>query len=169
MSKQIWIDHFNSVADTLLQHPAEQWQFWTLAAVGFLMFAWVFTRVGERMDVANIDGFAGFIASAVGMATLLAALTASSIYLAPILRAEAGIFFLLVIAVFASFIVAVPAIKFWTQAKYFNTVIAWFVALFASAIIIVSFSYGFGSFAVGKEKMKNKNSEHRKAINEVLK
>jgi hypothetical protein len=130
------------------------------------MFAWVFTRVGERMDVANIDGFSGFVAAIVGVAALLAAMTAASIYIAPLFRIETGIVFLLAAAIFGSVIIAVPVIKFWTQAKYFNAIVAWFAALAASAFIIVTFSYGFGSFKAGKDNVEK--DQNRKAVNEVL-
>lgn len=166
MNKQVWIDQFNAVVDTLLQHPAEPWQFWTLAVSGFLMIAWVFSRVGERLDVANIDGFAGFIAAAVGTAAMLAAMTAACLYIAPALRIQPNTVFLLIVGVLGSFIVVVPAIKFWTQAKYFNTTAAWFVALISGVFIIMAFSYGFGSFAAGKDKVQS--IEQRRALNEAL-
>lgn len=166
MKKDVWLEHFDKIINVLLMNPSVQWQYWFTAVAGFLMFAWVFTRVGERMDVSNVDGFSGFIASAVGVSALLACMTAASIYVAPALRMDVNLLFLLVVAVVGSIVVAVPVIKFWTQAKFVNAVVAWMIALFASIVIITSFGYGFGSFESGKGTVQQ--GERHKALKEVM-
>lgn len=166
MNKDVWIEHFNKMASTLAMDPAEPWMFWVTLGAAFVMLAWVFTRVGERLDVANVEGFSGFIAAAVGTAAMLAGMTAASIYLAPSLRVEPNLAFLVIMAAISSVVVSVPLLKFWTQARFFSTVAAWFIALAASVAILLCFSYGFGSFEAGKEKVKE--GVERRSISDLL-
>lgn len=162
----VWRDAFNQMMDTLLMNPDERWMFWTIAVCCFLMLTWVFGRVGERLGVANVEGFAGFVAGTVGTAAMLAAMTAASLYLAPQLRIEPTQIFLLVVAFASSVIVVAPIIKFWTQARFFSTVAAWCLSLIASLAILLCLSYGFGSFEAGRSTVEK--GEHRKALNEVM-
>lgn len=164
--QETWITGLNYVLDTLLMSPAERWIFWVMAVAGFLMLTWVFIRVGERLGVANVEGFAGLVAGTIATAAMLATMVAATLYLAPPLRIEPGLPFLLVVAFASSALVVAPIIKFWTQARFFSTVAAWMIALFCSVVIILCFGYGFGSFNVGKGSVEK--SEHRKALNEVL-
>ena len=168
MNKQLWLDHLDKVINIFLMDPPENWEFWFVGVFAFLLLAWIFTRVGERMDVSNVDGFAGFIAASVGTAVMLAAMTASSIYVAPALKTEVNFVFLVIAALVSSVVFAVPMIKFWTQAKYFNITVAWFVALISAIVIIVSFNYGFGSFNAESAKVRHRVSEHNQSIGEML-
>jgi hypothetical protein len=168
MNKQLWLDHFDKVINTFLMDPAENWEFWLIASVGFLLHAWVFTRIGERMDVSNVEGFAGFIAAAVGTAVMLAGMTAASIYVAPAMKVGVTYFFLLIVALIASVVLAVPSIKLWTQAKYFNISIAWFVAFASAVVVMACFSYGFGSFKTGEAKVRKQSQEKHQSVQEIL-
>jgi hypothetical protein len=165
-NQQLWINAFNQMLDTLLMHPAENWIFWTMAAISFLVLTWVFSRVGERLGVANVEGFAGFFAGTIGAAAMLATMTAAHLYLAPKLRIEPGFSFLLIVAFSSSLFVVAPLIKFWTQARFFSTVAAWCMSLFCAVVILLCLGYGFGSFTVGKSTVEK--NENRKALNEVM-
>ena len=166
MNTQVLMKHFKLMVDTLLMSPPEPWMFWVNASVGFLVLAWVFTRVGEQLSVSNVEGFAGFVASVIGTGFMLAGITAARIYLAPELKVEPNLAFTLVMAAICSAVISAPVIKFWTQAKFFNIIVAWFLALVAGMAIVFAFSYGFGSFNSGRQQFQN--SEHRKALNESL-
>lgn len=168
MDNNSLLQHLRQVVNVLLQNPASDGQYWTAAIAGFFMLAWVFTRVGERMDVANVDGFHGFLAAAVGTAVTLAAITAASIYVAPSLRVEPGLVFLLVAALVSSVIVTIPAIKFWTQAAYLNTLVTWLISLVAGVVVIAAVNYGFAAAKGGADQIHKNDARHR-AINEVMK
>lgn len=167
MNKQLLLDHFNQVVDTLFMAPGSDSQYWTIAVVGFLMIAWVFVRVGERMDVANVEGFAGFMAAALGTAAMLASMTAASIWVAPFLKLPVNYFFLVIVGYISAVVVVVPVLKFWTQAHYTNTLTSWCLALTAGLAVAYGVTVGFEGALGGAAHMK-KGSEHKRELQRAM-
>lgn len=167
MEKKVFMDHFHQVVVTLLMDPGSTAQYWTTAIVGFLMLAWVFVRVGERMDVANVEGFAGFVAALLAAAAMLASMTAASIWIAPALKLTVNYLFLVVVAYLASVVIVVPIIKFWTQAHYTNTLTSWCVSLTAALAVAYGVTVGFESVSGGAGRV-DRASQHKREMQKVI-
>ena len=167
MDKQVLIKQFMDVLDTLLLQPGTDAQFWTAAIGSFLMLAWVFGRTGERMDVPNVEGFSGLVAAALATAVMLAGMTATSLFVLPFLKIPLNLAVVLVSMALASVALVVPAIVFWTQSRYANTLATWFIALLCGLMIIFAVDMGFRA-ANGGQKQFQRGREHNRAVQDVI-
>lgn len=167
MDKQALIKQFMEVVHYLLFQPVNDGQFWTAAGVGFVMLAWVFGRTGERMDVPNVEGFAGLVASALATVVMLAGSTAIAVFVLPFLKIPLNLIVVLVSMALSSVVLVVPAIMFWTQSRYTNTLVTWFIALLCGLMIVFAVDMGFRA-ANGGKKQFERGREHNRAVQDVI-
>lgn len=167
MDKQTLIKQLMEVVDHLLFLPGTEAQFWTAAAAGFVMLAWVFGRTGERMDVPNVEGFAGLVASALATVVMLAGATAISVFVLPFLKIPLNLVVVMVSVTVTSVLLVVPAIMFWTQSRYTNTLVTWFIALLCGLMIVFAVDMGFRA-ANGGQKQFERGREHNRAVQDVI-
>jgi hypothetical protein len=165
MDKKFLLDHLLQVVNALLLCPFGTPEFWTSSTVGFLMTAWVFGRTGERMDVPNVEGFSSFVATALAVGVLLALTVLVNIFVLPYFKLELNLVIALIVFAVGSLVAAVPALTFWTQARYGNALSAWMVAMISGLMVIYAIHMGFslaGPPSVGA------GQHHNQAIRDAL-
>jgi len=75
-----WIQGFLNVVDSLLKHPDTPLEKWSLIIPGCLFFLWVYVRTGSAFGTPHSGGFRGVFTAVLGLALVLATMTAVSLY-----------------------------------------------------------------------------------------
>ena len=169
MKYDVFAQRFNEAVASLLMMDASQInsiQYWVAAIAGFVVLLIVFIKVGERIEVANCDGFAGFVATVLGLIGLFAGIALLNIYVAPGLKLSHRTMQISFIVV-ASALLAVPMIKFWTRSAYIRTLLAWLFGLACVMVIAIMINVASGAVS-GGERSFERGASHNRDVKELI-
>ena len=157
-----WIQSFLSVVDSLLKHPDTPLEKWSLVIPGCLFFLWVYARTGRAFGVLHFGGFRGFFAAALGLAIVLAAMTAVSLYCPKI-----GPWLWVGVPVVVSLAFVIPLVCLIQRAGFMAAFMTWLISVAALVALMLLVSAGFDAFSSGREQAE-KSKVHKQEIEQLI-
>ena len=157
-----WIHDLLNVVDSLLKHPGTPLEKWSLIIPGCLFFLWVYARTGSAFGISNSGGFRGVFTAVLGLALVLAAMTAVSLYFP-----KAGLWLWVGVPVVASLMVVMPLICLIQRAGFMAAFMTWLISVAALAALILLISAGFDAFSSGR-KHAEKSEVHKQEIEQLI-
>ena len=157
-----WINGLFNVVDSLLKHPGTPLEKWALIIPGCLFFLWVYARTGGACGISNPGGFRSVFTAVLGLALVLAAMTAVSLYFP-----KAGLWLWVGVPVVFSLMGVMPLACLIQRAGFMAVFITWLISVAALAAIILLISAGFNAFSSGREQAE-KSKVHKQKIEQLI-
>ena len=164
---QIISEAFN-ILNIILQTPSSHAERWITAVIAVLVLAFVFLRVGDRMELPNVGVPTSFLYTGVGAALMIIGMAASHVYLPQIQKQLGDLVFYVAAAVVISAVVVVPLINTFINGKYLGTLGAWMIST-VSALVAIAFLVNVYAFIDGGGRALQRGAEHNEATKQVLK
>lgn len=159
---QQWIQVFENVVDSLLKHPGSPLEKWVLIISGCLFSLWVYARTGSALGIPNPGGFRCVFTAALGLALVLAAMTAVKVYFP-----GAVLWILISVPVIAVLIIVLPLTCLIQRAGYLTAFVTWLISFAALAAIILLISAGFDAFSSGSQRAE-KSRMHKQELEQFI-
>jgi hypothetical protein len=155
------------IMNLALNYPPSQTEKWIVCAIAVTIFAWLFSRVGDKLDLPNLGGLHGFVIPLLGLAGLIVATAAAKVYLYAEFRSLGPLVFVIVAAVLASAVVVVPLINLYTGGNYVGTLASWFISLGAAIGLVLLVSTGFDAARTGKVSFERGAARNAETMQQV--
>lgn len=160
-------DEALKLVSILLQNPQTSTERWISGAIAILVCAWVFLKVGDRMDLPNVGIMTSFVYTGLGIAAVLFGIAAGHIYLAKWYHQFGPMIFDVAVAVILSFAVVVPAINTFINGKYVGTFAAWSISVI-SALVAIAFLINVYAFIDSGGKALQRGADHNNQTKQML-
>lgn len=157
-----WIQGFLNVVDSLLKHPGTPLEKWSLIIPGCLFFMWVYARTGRAFGTLHFGGFRGIFTAVLGLALVLAAMTAVSLCFPKV-----GPWLWVGVPVVISLMVVMPLVCLIQRAGFMAAFMTWLISVAALAALILLISAGFDAFSTGREQAE-KSKVHKHEIEQLI-
>jgi len=157
-----WIHGLLNVVDSLLKHPGTPLEKWSLIIPGCLFFLWVYARTGSALGIPNPGGFRGVFTAVLGLALVLAAMTAVSLYFP-----KASLWLWVGVPVFVSLIGVMPLACLIQRAGFMAVFMTWLIGVAALAALMLLISAGFDAFSSGCGQAE-KSKVHKQEIEQFI-
>ena len=157
-----WIQGFFNVVDNLLKHPGTPLEKWSLIIPAGLFFLWVHARTGSAFGMPHAGGFRGVFTAMLGLALVLAATTAVSLYFPKV-----GLWLWVGVPVVVSLMVVMPIVCLIQRAGFMAAFMTWLISVAALAALILLISAGFDAFNSGREQA-GKSKVHKQEIEQLI-
>ncbi|MDP2990447.1 MAG: hypothetical protein Q8O57_07775 [Kiritimatiellota bacterium] len=157
-----WIQVFLNLVDNLLKHPGTPLEKWSLIIPGCLFFLWVYARTSRAFGTPHFGGSRGVFTAVLGIAFVLAAMTAVSLYFP-----KAGPWLWVGVPVVVSLVVVMPLVCLIQRAGFMAAFMTWLISVAALAAIILLISAGFDAFNSGREQAE-KSKVHKQEIEQLI-
>jgi len=157
-----WIHGLLNVVDNLLKHPGTPLEKWALIIPGCLFFLWVYARTGSACGISKPGGFRGIFTALLGLALVLVAMTAVSLYFP-----KAGLWLWVGVPVFVSLMGVMPLACLIQRAGFIAAFMTWLISVAALVAIILLISAGFQAFSSGREQAE-KSRVHKQEIEQFI-
>ncbi len=152
----------------LLQNPPTPTQQWISGVVAVLVCAWLFLKIGDRMDLPNVGIFSSFAYTALGLAAVVLGVAAGHVYLAKWYQQLGPVVFDVAAAVALSLAVVVPLINMVINGKYMGTLTAWLVSV-AGAIVATVLLINIYAFVDSGGQALQRGAQHNTETKKMLK
>ena len=162
LAMERWIQGFLNVVDNLLKHPGTPLEKWCLIIPGCLFFLWVYARTGRAFGTSYSGGFRGVFTAVLGLALVLAAMTAVSLYFS-----EIGPWLWVGVPVVVSLMVVMPLVCLIQRAGFMAAFMTWLISVAALAALILLINAGFDAFSSGSEQVE-KSKVHKQEIERLI-
>jgi len=157
-----WIQGFLNVVDNLLKHPGTPLEKWSLILPGCLFFLWVYARTGRAFGTPHSGGFRGVFTAVLGLALVLAAMSAINLYFP-----KAGLCLWVGVPVIVLLTVVMPLGCLIQRAGFMAAFMTWLISIAALAALILLISAGFNAFSSGREQTE-KSKVHKQEIEQLI-
>jgi len=157
-----WIQVFLNVVDSLLKHPGIPLEKWALIIPGCLFFLWVYVRTGRAFGIPRSGGFRGVFTAVLGLALVLAAMTAVSLYFPMI-----GPWLWFGVPVIVSLMVVIPLVCLIQRAEFMAAFMTWLISVAALTALILLISAGFDAFSSGRAQAE-KSKVHKQELEQLI-
>lgn len=157
-----WIQELVKVVDILLKHPGTPLEQWSLIVSGCLFFLWVYARTGSAFGTPHSGGFRGVFSAALGVALVLAAMTAVSLYFP-----KAGLWLWVGAPVIVSLMVVMPLVCLIQRAGFMAAFMTWLISVAALAALVLLISAGFDAVSSGR-KQAEKSKVHKQEVEQLI-
>ena len=157
-----WMQVFLNVVDSLLKHPDIPQEKWALIICGCLFFLWVYARTGRAFGIPHSGDFRGVFTAVLGLALVLAAMTAVSLYCP-----KAGLWLWVGVPMIVSLMMVMPLVCLIQRAGFMAAFMTWLISVAAMAAIILLISAGFDAFSSGREQAV-KSKVHKQEIEQLI-
>lgn len=155
------------IARFLLQNPQSPTEQNISAVVAVLVCAWIFLKVGDRMDMPNVGILTAFVYTGLGLAAVIFGIAAGHIYLVKWYQQLGPMLFDISLAVLISLAVVVPIINNFTNGKYMGTLAAWAISTI-SALAAVAFLVNIYAFIDSGGRALQRGAQHNEATKQML-
>jgi hypothetical protein len=157
-----WINGFLNVVDSLLKHPGTPLEKWALIIPGCLFFLWVYARTGRALGTPHSGGFRGIFTAVLGLALVLAAMTAVSLYFP-----MAGPWLWVGVPVIVALMVVLPLVCLIQRAGFMAAFMTWLISVAALAALILLISAGLDAFSTGRDQAE-KSKVHKQELEQLI-
>lgn len=157
-----------ALMNLLLQGPTSHTERWISAVAAVAVLAWVFLKVGDRMDLPNVGIPTSFLYTGLGAALVIVGMAAAHIYLPGLHKQLGDLVFYTAIAVAISAAVVTPVINTFINGTYLGTLSAWLIGV-VSALVAIAFLVNVYAFIDGGGRALKRGSEHNEATKQLLK
>lgn len=157
-----WLHGFLNVVDSLLKHPGTPLEKWALIIPGCLFFLWVYARTGSACGISHPGGFRGVFTAVLGLALVLAAMTAVNLYFP-----KAGLWLWIGVPVVVSLIGVIPIVCLIQRAGFMAAFMTWLISVAALAALVLLISAGFDTFSSGRGQAE-KSKVHKQEIERLI-
>lgn len=162
-----WMAELDQLLRLVLGKPSSVLEQGAIVVVAALALLWVLSRAGSAFGMSNTSVFHGVVAGVVGVAVVLAAMTAARVY-APADAGSAAVIWIMIGAgLAASVVVVVPFMCFLQKSGYFPSLLTWLVSVGAAAAMVVLVGAAFDLVSSG-EKSADKTRERRDTIENMM-
>jgi hypothetical protein len=157
-----WIQGLLNVVDSLLSHPGTPLEKWALIIPGCLFFLWVYARTGSACGIPNPGGLRGVVTAVLGLALVLAAMTAVSLYFS-----KAGLWLWVGTPVIVSLLMVMPLACLIQRSGFMAAFLTWLISVAALAAIMLLISAGFDAFNSGGLQAE-KSRMHKQELEQFI-
>lgn len=153
--------------DVFLQNPASDVERWGVGIAALLVGAWVFLKVGDKLDLPNVGLVSAFVFTGVGIAACIVGLVLGKHFLPDLYRQFGDMYFYIATGLLLSLAVIVPIMNAVIQGKYLGTLAAWAIAVAAVWGIVLMATAGIDAVK-GGGRVFDRGRAHNDATKQFL-